>query len=79
MISKDDQLLPLVGARLKALRKQHRLSVNEVEASTGITLADIEAGEKDVKVDVLAVLCEYYRTSLFDFFREIEKPMFDSE
>lgn len=75
MFTTDTRLLQKVGAKLKALRQQQGMSMEEVKAATGIALADIEAGKKDMKIDLLAVLCEHYRTSLFAFFKEIEQQM----
>jgi transcriptional regulator with XRE-family HTH domain len=75
MNSTESQLLQHVGAKLKGLRQKQRLSKEEVKAATRISVTEIEAGKKDIKVDVLAVLCDHYHTSLFDFFKEIEKRM----
>jgi hypothetical protein len=75
MENMDVQLLHHVGNRLKTLRVGQGLSVEEVKAATGIAVAKIEAGEKDMKIDALAALCEHYQTSMVDFFKAIEKQL----
>jgi transcriptional regulator with XRE-family HTH domain len=71
----DHQLLQHVGAKLKSLRQKHHVSVEEVKTAIGISVTEIEAGKKDIKLDTLAVLCEHYETSMVDFFKEIEKQL----
>ena len=71
----DSQLLQQVGNHLKALRQQQRMSLEDVKVATGIAVAKIEQGEKDIKVNVLAELCDHYRVSMIDFFKAIEKQM----
>ena len=57
-----------VALRLKEVRNQKGMSLQEVCDETGINVARIEAIPQNVTIDTLSNLCEYYDISLKEFF-----------
>lgn len=76
---KNKDLLNAIRSVLKTLRMDSGLSQEAVIAdiidSKNITLnlARIETGNGNISPSTLFLLCEYYKISLSDFFRKVER------
>src|SRR5215213_4678555 len=73
-----------VGSRLRAIRKQKRLSLQEVEASSGqefkaSVLGAYERGERAISVPRLQRLARFYNVPVDQLLPQDEGPGFDSE
>lgn len=69
---KDDKLLLAIGKRLQEIRKEKKLSQEDVFNDTGIHIARIETGRQNISISTLGALCNYYSTTLRDFFALIK-------
>lgn len=59
------------GAKLKALRKKAKLTIDKVAADTGVSvrmLRAYEQGENSPKDYVKVALCNYYNVSVAEIF-----------
>ncbi|MBW7914749.1 MAG: helix-turn-helix transcriptional regulator [Taibaiella sp.] len=70
---RDQELLDRIAARLKDLREEKGMSQEDVYNETDIHIARIETAKVNVSVSTLSKLCAYFRISLTEFFRKIEK------
>jgi transcriptional regulator with XRE-family HTH domain len=62
-----DEVLATVGPRLRALRREHRASLAEISASTGIsvsTLSRLESGQRRATLELLLPLARAYQVPL---------------
>ncbi|WP_313120784.1 helix-turn-helix domain-containing protein [Proteiniclasticum ruminis] len=67
-----------IGEKLKAARKQKRLTLKEVASVTNLSISyisDIEHGKSLPPIDTLTSLCRALDISMYSFFKE-EEPMF---
>jgi transcriptional regulator with XRE-family HTH domain len=65
-----------IATVLARLRKRHRLSYSKLEDLTGVSHSALHAyehGEKNISVEKLSKILNYYDVSLSQFFKEIEK------
>lgn len=68
---KDLTLLKTVAAKLRQLRKDRGVSQKNVFIDTDIHVGRIELGKQNITLSTLAILCDYYKIELEDFFRGI--------
>ncbi len=66
---KDEELLSKIQHKLRALRIEKSLTLEEVYNDTGIHLARIESGKLNLSISTLNALCQYYGINLKDFFQ----------
>lgn len=64
----NQELLLNLARRLKELRKQKNVTQEDVYNDTGIHVARIEQGKRDISYTTLCRLAEYFQTNL-DFFQ----------
>lgn len=67
-----------IGEKLKAARKQKRLTLKEVASVTNLSISyisDIEHGKSLPPIDTLTSLCKALDISMYSFFKE-DQPMF---
>lgn len=64
-------LLQSVARKLKQLRISLGYSQEYVNENTGLNIPRIEAGMTNLSLVTLALLCDFYRISLGDFFEGI--------
>jgi hypothetical protein len=69
---KNKQLLQKIAVVLKQLREDSGLIQADVYNDTNIHIGRIETAKANLTVSTLSVLCKYYKTSLSDFFKEVE-------
>jgi transcriptional regulator with XRE-family HTH domain len=65
-------LLAELARRLKALREEKNVPLQEVYDVTGIHVARIEANRLNVTITTLDTLCQYYGTTMADLLQGIE-------
>ncbi len=66
---KNKEILLELATRLKEVRKSKKLTQEDVYNDTGIHVARIEQGKRDISFSTLVKLSEYFGTTL-DYFDE---------
>ena len=69
----DYDLLQAVARKLKQLREAKGLSQRIVYIDTDFNIGKIEVGKTNITISTLSRLCNYYGTSLKDFFDELDQ------
>ena len=69
----DYDLLQAVARKLKQLREAKGLSQRIVYIDTDFNIGKIEVGKTNITVSTLSRLCNYYGTSLKEFFNELDQ------
>jgi transcriptional regulator with XRE-family HTH domain len=75
MQKSDHIVLRKIAMRFRELRKERRLTLEAVSFDTGINIARIEAGSKNLAIATIVNLCEYYGVTLEEFFRGMEEQI----
>ena len=68
----DYGLLEAVARKLKQLREAKGLSQRIVYIDTDFNIGKIEVGKTNITISTLSRLCNYYGTSLKEFFDELD-------
>ncbi len=66
-MNNDKEILLKLAVRLKELRKQNNVTQEEVYNATGVHIARIEQGKRDVSYTTLRKLAAYFGVSLAVF------------
>lgn len=53
-----------LARRLKSIREERHLTLQEVYDSTGVHVGRIETGRRNVTLFTVAMLCRYYRVGI---------------
>lgn len=61
--------MAVVALKLKELRHKNKVTQEVVYFDTNINVKRIEIGTMNISLTTLAFLCEYYGTSLEEFFK----------
>ena len=69
----DYDLLQAVARKLKQLREAKGLSQRIVYIDTDFNIGKIEVGKTNITISTLSRLCNYYGTSLKEFFDELDQ------
>ena len=69
----DYDLLQAVARKLKQLREAKGLSQRIVYIDTDFNIGKIEVGKTNITISTLSRLCNYYGTSLKEFFNELHQ------
>ena len=69
----DYDLLQAVARKLKQLREAKGLSQRIVYIDTDFNIGKIEVGKTNNTISTLSRLCNYYGTSLKEFFNELNQ------
>ena len=69
----DYDLLQAVAQKLKQLREAKGLSQRIVYIDTDFNIGKIEVGKTNITISTLSRLCNYYGTSLKEFFDELDQ------
>ena len=70
---RDTMLLEAIAGRLKELRAEKGVSQETVYEDTGVHIGKIETARYNITVSTLSKLCNYYGTSLKEFFNELDQ------
>ena len=66
---RDDILLDKIVAKIKKLREQKGVTLQEFYNDTSIHLARIESERRNVTISQLNLICKYFGLSLSEFLR----------
>jgi len=66
---RDEKLLHKIAERIKALRLQKGITLEQAYNDTNIHLSRIESSKANISISTLNSLCRYFKISLSDFFR----------
>jgi transcriptional regulator with XRE-family HTH domain len=66
-VMNDDEILLNLAKRLKELRKDKDVTQEQVSNETGIHIARIEQGKRDITYTTLLKLAEYFSVGLDEF------------
>ena len=69
----DYDLLQAVARKLKQLREAKGLSQRIVYIDTDFNIGKIEVGKTNITISTLSRLCNYYGTSLKEFFNTLDQ------
>ena len=69
----DYDLLQAVARKLKQLREAKGLSQRIVYIDTDFNIGKIEVEKTNITISTLSRLCNYYGTSLKEFFNELNQ------
>jgi transcriptional regulator with XRE-family HTH domain len=65
----DKALVDKVIIRIKKLREERNITLQEFYNDTGIHLARIESEKRDLPISTLKRICKYFDLSLSDFLK----------
>lgn len=63
-VQQQSAFLRELARRLKAVREERHLTLQEVYDATGVHVSRLESGRRNVALLTVAMLCRYYRVSL---------------
>jgi transcriptional regulator with XRE-family HTH domain len=66
---KDKALIDKITTKLKKLREQKGVTLQEFYNDTGIHLARIDSEKRDLPISTLKRICEYFGISLSEFLK----------
>lgn len=67
----NSRLIEKIVLRIKKLREDKGISLQQFYEDTGVHLARIESEKRDIPITTLARICDYFKISLKDFFEDI--------
>lgn len=70
--SQDTVFIKNVISRIKKMREQQGITLQEFYNDTGIHLARIESEKRDLPISTLQKICKYFDVPLSEFFKGIE-------
>jgi transcriptional regulator with XRE-family HTH domain len=70
---KDKVLIEKVILKIKKLREQSGVTLQEFYNDTNIHLARIESEKRDLPLSTLKAICKYFKISLHEFFKDVDK------
>jgi DNA-binding Xre family transcriptional regulator len=65
----DKALVDKIIIKIKKLREQREITLQEFYNDTGIHLARIESEKRDLPISTLKRICDYFEISLSDFLK----------
>lgn len=68
---RDEELLNRIVARIKKLRKQRGVTLEEFYMETDINLSRIESSRSNISISTLSSICNYFGVTLSEFFKGI--------
>jgi transcriptional regulator with XRE-family HTH domain len=77
MDPETDDVLDAVGPRLRALRRERRITLAELATTTGVsesTLSRLESGQRRATLELLLPLARTYAVPLDDLVRVRRRP-----
>ncbi len=70
---RNDSLLDRIAARVKELREEKGVTLEEFYNDTNIHLSRLEHSKANVTVSTLKAICKYFDLSLHQFFKGIDE------
>ncbi|WP_071837824.1 helix-turn-helix domain-containing protein [Hymenobacter norwichensis] len=72
-VQQQSLFLRELARRLKAVREERRLTLQEVYDATGVHVSRLESGRRNVALLTVAVLCRYYQVNLGVVVTDLER------
>jgi transcriptional regulator with XRE-family HTH domain len=69
---RNEKLLTKIAAKVKKLRQDRGVTLEEFNNATDINLSRIEYSKANVSISTLSEICKYFKISLSEFFQDIE-------
>lgn len=69
----NKKLLNFIVVRVKQLRKERGIGQAKFIIDSGINIARIEQGKRDMTVSTLAAICKYLNITIAEFFEGYQK------
>jgi transcriptional regulator with XRE-family HTH domain len=66
---RDEKLLEKIVERIKKLREENGVTLEQFYNDTNIHLSRIESARRNVSVSTLNAICKYFKVSLSDFLK----------
>ncbi len=67
----ESELIEKIVLKIKKLRENKGVSLQEFYNDTGIHLARIESEKRDIPISTISRVCKYFDLTLQEFFRGI--------
>jgi len=77
-VQQQTSFLREIARRLKAVREERHLTLQEVYDATGVHVSRLESGRRNVALLTVAVLCRYYQVSLGAVVTDLERLIEES-
>ena len=72
-VQQQSSFLREIARRLKAVREERNLTMQEVYDLTGVHVSRIESGRRNVALLTVAILCRYYHVELGSIVSNMEQ------
>lgn len=66
---RDEILLNKIVARLKKLREQHGVTLEQFLLDTNINISRIESAKSNISVSTMNAICQYFNLTMEQFFK----------
>jgi transcriptional regulator with XRE-family HTH domain len=66
---RDEVLIRKIIDRIKKLREEHGITLEQFYYDTGIHLSRIESSKVNVSISTLNAICKYFKISLSEFLK----------
>ena len=70
---RNELLLERISEKIKKLRKDQGVTLEEFFNDTNIHLSRLEHSKANITVSTLKEICQYFGLSLHEFFKDIDK------
>lgn len=68
---RDEILIQKVVDKIKKLREQHGVTLEQFYNDTNIHLSRIESSKVNISISTLNAICKYFKITLTEFFKSI--------
>jgi len=66
---RDDLLLDKIAAKIKKLREQQHVTLEQFYLDTNVNISRIESSKANISVSTLNAICKYFGITLQEFFK----------
>ena len=70
---RDEKLLNKIVAKIKKLRTQHDITLDQFYTETNVHISRIESSKANISVSTMNKICERFGMTLHEFFKDIDK------
>jgi transcriptional regulator with XRE-family HTH domain len=69
---RNEKLLTKIAAKVKKLRQEQGVTLEEFNNATDINLSRLEYSKANISISTLNEICKFFKISLSDFFKDID-------
>lgn len=66
---RDEILIQKVVDKIKKLRAQHGVTLEEFYNATNVNISRIESSKANISISTLSVICKYFKMSVSEFLK----------